>query len=95
MGSFKSFVPDYDGYDILCTTPEVCELLEKTGASMAKKANELANPERGDTPYYATDAKQDKQTHKAIVFISNTDNHGYWDNAKNGTLNKVRTGGNV
>lgn len=95
MANASIFKPDYDGYDILCTSEAIQALLEDGGKVMAERANDYANKERGDTPYYATDAKMDKQTHKAVVFISNSDNHGFWDNAKNGTLAKARAGGDV
>lgn len=89
-----SFVPDFSGYDAICLSDEVCDLLETAGEHMADKANDLASPKRGDTPYFATKAFTDNG-HRAVVFVENADNHGYWDNKKHKTLNKVRKGGDV
>ena len=82
------------GYDVLQTSDEVCELLEEVGGLFAGKANKEANPKRGDTPYKSTRAYTDN-THKAVVFVDTTDNHGFWDNEKHHTLNKIRTGGEL
>lgn len=87
-----NFVPNSRGYDIIKTGKEVCHLLESVGEKMADKCNAAASDKRGDTPYFATKAST-TNGHAAIVFVENSDNHGYWDNQKHHTLNKVRRGG--